>query len=268
MNRRTFTDSESQADWNQGAEAWDHFVESGADYYRHEVHGPALLAACEPLSGRHALDLGCGQGYFARRLAQGGALVTGIDLSDELLEIAKTREAHERLGIDYRHVSASRIGDEWPAGTFDLVAACMSLQDMADVRSSLHGAFTVLRPGGRLVFSVPHPATDTPYRAWERDGLGRKLYLKVDRYFETGAAVCDWNMRRLRYHWSTPYWRYTLSAWTSLAIDTGFEIRQLLEPRPTTAQVAANPNLDDCCRMPFFLIFNLLKPARTSSSEG
>lgn len=258
---RTFTDSDALAGWNQGAKAWEEFIESGSDYYRHEVHGPALLAACEPLQGRHVLDLGCGQGYFARQLVKGGSQVTGIDLADGLLAIAKTREQHEGLGIDYREVSASHVGDVWPSGTFDLVSACMSLQDMADVPSALRAAFAVLRPGGRMVFSVPHPATDTPYREWERDSLGRKLHLNVDRYFETGADICNWNMRRLRYHWSTPYWRYTLSDWTSMVIDAGFEIRQLLEPRPTAAQVAANPNLEDCYRMPFFLIFNLAKPA-------
>ena len=62
---------------------------------------------------------------------------------------------------------------------------------------SLRGAATVLRPSGRFVFSVPHPATDTAYRVWERDDNGRKICLKLDRYFETGATVCDWSMPRL-----------------------------------------------------------------------
>lgn len=76
----TFTDSDAAAAWNEGAGAWDEFIESGADYYRHEVHGPALLALCEPLQGRRVLDLGCGQGYFTRQLAARGAQVVGIDL--------------------------------------------------------------------------------------------------------------------------------------------------------------------------------------------
>ena len=129
------------------------------------------------------------------------------------------------------------------------------------MRGVLRGAFAVLRPGGRMVFSVPHPATDTPFREWERDGAGRKRYLKLDRYFETGAHVNHWNMSRLTYHWSTPCWRYTLSEWVALVVDAGFTIRHLQEPRPTASQVAANPRLDDCSRMPFFLIFDLWKPA-------
>ena len=221
-NDAAFTDSDAVAAWNRGAEAWDAFVESGADYYRHVVHGPALLAACEPLEGRRVLDLGCGQGFFSRQLASRGAVVTAIDLADELLALAKAREAREPLGIVYRTLSAAAVADHWPSDSFDLVAACMSLQDMADVSGALRGAFAVLRPGGRLAFSVPHPATDMRFREWERDATGRKLYLKLDRYFETGPAVCGWNMPRLSYHWSTPYWRYTLSEWAALVVDGPF----------------------------------------------
>lgn len=229
-------------------------------YYRHEVHGRALLAACEPLQARRVLDLGCGQGYFTRELARRGAEVSGIDVADGLLELAKARESREPLGIDYRRLSASTVADHWPAGTFDLVAACMALQDVADVGGALRGVYTVLRPGGRMVFSVPHPASDMPLREWERDGAGQKRYLKVDQYFETGPTVCHWNMPRLRYHWSTPYWRYTLSEWVALATGAGVAITMLHEPRPTAAQVTASPNLDDGSRVPFFLIFDLGKP--------
>lgn len=263
---KTFTDSNATAAWNEGARAWDEFVESGADYYRHEVHGPALLSACEPLEGREVLDLGCGQGYFSRQLAGRGARVTAIDVSDGLLALARAREVRERLAIHYRELSGAAVGDHWPPGRFHLVTACMSLQDMADVRAVLRSALAVLRPRGRMVFSVPHPATDTPFREWERDAAGRKRYLKLDRYFETGPGQLDWNMPRLTYHWSTPRWRHTLSEWARLVVEAGFTIRSLEEPRPTADQVAANPHLDDCSRMPYFLVVRLSKPATDTSN--
>jgi 2-polyprenyl-3-methyl-5-hydroxy-6-metoxy-1,4-benzoquinol methylase len=253
----TFTDTEARDAWNAGAEAWDEFVESGADCYRHELHGPALLSACGPVDGMRVLDLGCGQGYFARQLASRGAVVSACDLSGALVALAARHEQRSPLGIRYACLSAADVGEHWPSGSFDLVTACMSLQDMADVPAALHAASRLLRPGGRLVASVPHPATDPPVREWERDDKGRKLALRLDRYFDTGPALCQWNMSRLRYHWSTPCRRHTLGEWTGLAADAGFVIGRLLEPRPTAAQVVARPELEDCHRMPYFLILDL-----------
>ena len=199
----TFTDADSVAGWNAGAKAWDSFIESGGDYYRLEVHGPALLAACEPVGGLEVLDLGCGQGYFSRQLAARGARVAAVDASPELIALALDREVRQPLGIRYRCLSAANISTEWPAEAFDLVAACMSLQDMADVSATLRGAAAVLRAGGRFVFSIPHPVTETLVREWLRDEAGQKLALKLDRYFDSGASVCHWNMPRLLYPWTT-----------------------------------------------------------------
>jgi hypothetical protein len=126
---------------------------------------------------------------------------------------------------------------------------------MADVPAVLKGAATVLRRSGRFVFSVPHPATDTAYRVWERDDDGRKISLKLDRYFETGATICHWSMPRLAYQWSTPCWRHTLADWFAMLSSAGFAVDVLREPRPTAEQIAQNPALEDCGRMPYFLIF-------------
>lgn len=260
MSEPAFTDDDAREGWNRGADAWEAFVESGADYYRTDVHGPALLAACGPLRGARVLDLGCGQGYFSRELARAGATVSAVDLSDRLVELARRHEEREPLGIDYRRMSAADVAREWAPSTFDLVAACMSLQDMADVDAALRGAFSVLRPGGRMVLSVPHPCTDTAYREWERDAEGRKLALKLDRYFEAGPAVCDWNMPRLLHPWRTPCWRLTLAGWSGKVADAGFLVRRLHEPRPTDEQAARRPELDDCRRLPYFLVFDLVRP--------
>jgi len=256
---KTFSDRDARAAWNEGARAWNEFVESGADYYRHDVHGPALLAACEPVMDFDVLDLGCGQGFFCRELAKRGARVVGIDVAEEQIVFARMHEEREPLGIEYHVMGATEVSTHWRNGHFDLVSACMALQDMADVGASLQSAFVVLRAGGRMVFSAPHPCTDTPVREWELDELGNKAALKIDRYFQTGAVVCHWNMQRLKYHWDAPYWRHTLSEWSKLIAAAGFLIRRIDEPRPTKEQVQRNPHLSDCYWLPCFLMFDLVK---------
>lgn len=109
-----------------------------------------------------------------------------------------------------------------------------------------------------MVVSVPHPCTDTPVRSWERDAGGRKLALKIDRYFDSGPAVCEWQMPRLTAHRETPFWRQTLTEWSAMIAGSGFLIRRLHEPRPKPEQVAQNPELEDCARLPYFLIWDLV----------
>ncbi len=246
----TFDASDARAAWNDAAEPWDDFVESGADFYRAEVHGRALLAVCGDVGGRRVLDLGCGQGWFTRQLAGAGAEVVGLDIADQA--VAK---AAERAGTGQGFVvaDAGRAGDLFRPGTFDLVTSCMALQDMPDPAGALAGA-AGLAP--RVVFSIAHPGTDTPSREWVRDDHGRKLALRIDRYFDAGHDDLRWEMPRLLRPFTTPRWQLPLQDWSGMVAAAGLVIARLHEPRPTEAQVAARPELDDARRLPYFLIFD------------
>ena len=246
--------------WDDAADTWEEFVETGQDWYRLHLHGPALLAAVGEVRGRRVLDLGCGQGYFTRRLAEAGARVTGVDLSEKQLGHALKHEQALPLGIEYRRLDAASVADEWPEGRFDLVTACMSLHDMPDPGRTLKAAFRVLASGGRLVFSAPHPGMDVPVRAWEKDNEGRKVAYKFSRYFDEGPTLCHWYMARLNRYWSTPFFRLTIDGWSRLIADAGFLIRRIYEPRPTAEEVERCPEIDDCVDFPSFVIFDLVKP--------
>jgi 2-polyprenyl-3-methyl-5-hydroxy-6-metoxy-1,4-benzoquinol methylase len=247
------------AAWDKGADAWDTFVESGADYYRTEIHGPALLAACEPIAGQRVLDLGCGQGWFSRQLARRGAHVTGIDISAAQIANARRYETAEPLGITYRELNAEQIAAHWPPESFDLVTACVVLHDLPDAAAVLSGARQLLVPAGRFVFSILHPMTDLPSHAWEPGANGGHGALKIDRYFDVGPRLVHWDMARLTATWDSPSWHRTLTEWSDLIAAAGLRIRRLSEPRPTPEQVARFPQFEPATRLPYFLVVDLAR---------
>jgi ubiquinone biosynthesis O-methyltransferase len=113
------------------------------------LEGP-LLAELEPLSGATVLDIGCGNGALTASLAKRGAAVTGLDLSES--GIALARAAHP----DARFEVAS-VYDDLHArfGTFDRVVALEVIEHLYDPRMFVRRAFEALKPGGRLVLSTP-----------------------------------------------------------------------------------------------------------------
>jgi ubiquinone/menaquinone biosynthesis C-methylase UbiE len=253
------TEQVAQA-WDEAADAWDDFVETGKDWYRLELHGPALLRACGDVKGLRVLDLGCGQGYFTRQLARAGARVTGVDISAKQIGNALRQEQAGPLGIEYRVADATLVDEYWPAASFDMVTACMALDDMPKPSRALAAACRVLTPRGRCVLSAVHPVMDAPLRGWEKDESGRKTMYKLGRYFDTGPQLCHWTMARLNRYWSTPFIRLTIDGWSTLVEQAGFLIRRIYEPRPTAEDVARCPELDDCRDFPSFIVFDLLKP--------
>jgi 2-polyprenyl-6-hydroxyphenyl methylase / 3-demethylubiquinone-9 3-methyltransferase len=105
------------------------------------------------LKDSRVLDLGCGGGILSESLARAGAHVTGLDLSAELLEVAKLHALGEGLSIDYvlqdsRHYSAQH------AGEFDLICCMEMLEHVPDPRAILQDIHALLKPGGLAVLST------------------------------------------------------------------------------------------------------------------
>src|SRR5690606_27568859 len=129
--------------------------------------------------GRRVLDLGCGQGYMARVLAEAGADVVGIDISEALVERARRYETEKPLGIVYRTDDARALASVGDA-EFDLVVCNLSLMDMPELPRVFGSVRRVLRDGGRFVFTITHPCFQMPGAAWNLDERGRPLFKRVD----------------------------------------------------------------------------------------
>jgi 2-polyprenyl-3-methyl-5-hydroxy-6-metoxy-1,4-benzoquinol methylase len=246
----------ARASWDRAADAYANGHAIGRDYYRYEFFGPAQVALCGEVAGLRVLDVGCGSGYFAREMASRGARVEAIDLSPRMIAHAVRIEQARPLGIAYRVLDAERLDEAFDEGAFDLVTSCLALQDVPRPDGALLAMRRVLRPGGRVVASITHPCTDTPFREWRRAADGSKLALCVDRYFERGPLECHWSGWGVDF--TTPAVHAPLADWFAWILAAGFALRGFHEPRPTDDAVRARPDLEDAARVPYYAMFDLV----------
>lgn len=111
------------------------------------------IDARAPVAGRRVLDVGCGGGILSEALAQRGAEVTGIDMGEAPLAVARLHLVESGLAIDYRHASAEELANEVPA-SFDIVTCMEVLEHVPDPASLVRACAQLVRPGGHLFFAT------------------------------------------------------------------------------------------------------------------
>ncbi len=105
------------------------------------------------LAGKTVLDIGCGGGILSESMAQLGAQVTGIDLGDAPLAVAKLHLKESGLRVEYRHISAEDMARE-RAGAFDVVTCLEMLEHVPDPASVVKALGRLVRPGGHVFIST------------------------------------------------------------------------------------------------------------------
>lgn len=99
------------------------------------------------------LDIGCGGGLLTEAMAQRGAFVTGIDMGEAPLEVARLHAESNGLNIHYRRVTAEQLASESP-GQFDVVTCLEMLEHVPDPAQVIRACFTLVKPGGDVFFST------------------------------------------------------------------------------------------------------------------
>lgn len=110
-----------------------------------------------PLSGRTALDVGCGAGLLSEPLTRMGAEVTAIDAAPENIEAARIHAGEAGLAIDYRAGEAATLTAE--SRRFDLVTAMEVVEHVSDVAAFLGTLAALVKPDGLVILSTPNRTT-------------------------------------------------------------------------------------------------------------
>jgi 2-polyprenyl-6-hydroxyphenyl methylase / 3-demethylubiquinone-9 3-methyltransferase len=105
------------------------------------------------LAGKRVLDVGCGGGILTESMARAGAKVTGIDLSEKALSVARLHQIESGVDVDYRLLAAEALAAEAPAG-FDVVTCMELLEHVPDPASTVMACSQLTKPGGLAVFST------------------------------------------------------------------------------------------------------------------
>ena len=236
----------STISWDGIAEEWAKFSEKN-DYRNHFII-PNTIGMMGDIKGKSILDLGCGEGGYARILANMGADVTGIDCSYKTIEIAKEKSVKEELNINYLVGNSSSL-DEISDSKYDIVLSSMMLMDCEDFKGTIREIHRVLRKNGQLFMSILHPCFSGQGVGWKKDDLGVNFF-KVDDYFSTAP----WEEKISNAFSSTVLFRHRpLQDYFKILLYFNFKLVNFEEPIPNQEQINASNRMERLTRVPLFL---------------
>ena len=106
-----------------------------------------------PLAGQKVLDVGCGGGILSEAMAQRGAEVTGIDMGEAPLAVARLHQLESGVEVTYRQITAEALAEEMP-GQFHVVTCLEMLEQVPDPASIIQACYSLVKPGGHVFFST------------------------------------------------------------------------------------------------------------------
>jgi len=251
---------ETRTFWNRVADDWHTQVGDDGDRNRILNSDPILWEFAGDVAGLTVLDAGCGTGYLSRKLHERGACVIGIDFSDKMIAIAKSKAP----AIDFRVDSCSVLSTV-PDNSVDTLIANYVLMDTPDLDGSIQSFSRVLRANGIAIVIFSHPcfpadfATDTP------DGSGVQYQWSFP-YFEPRKCIAPpWGHFTSEFIWFhrplSEYWKAFKTA--------GFDVLDFEEPRLTVDRHHLVKNMRELHKSrsrPFSVAFKLRKKRQPLSS--
>ena len=218
MSNDHLSDARIVDSWRKNASPWTDAVRGNQIESRALITNRSIIEAVMSRSPRTVLDIGCGEGWLVRALAERGVEATGVDVVPALVEQANAAGGGEFRVASYEQIAAGELDM-----TVDAVVANFSLIGKESVEGVVRRAPELLAEKGALIIQTLHPLVtggDLPYE----DGWRRGSWAGFNDQFTDPA----------------PWFFRTLESWKSLLTDSGFSRIEMREPiHPETGKPAS-----------------------------
>lgn len=221
--------------------------------YNDLLEQPAMAKLLPDLNGKAVLDLGCGYGHNCVDFVnKGAAKVTGIDISEKMLNVARAESSHER--IEYLRMSMTDISKL--NKKYDLIYSSLAFHYVKDFDLFAKDMYSILGNGGQLLFSQEHPiitATLDGNGHFNKDENGNRVSYTFSNYNEQGERKIHWYVDGVvKYH-------RTFSGVINALAKAGFVIEEVCEPVPEDRAIEKLPTIVKEYIKPNFLIVKARK---------
>lgn len=210
--------------WGKAANWYNNLIENDKNSYQRSLILPNLIRLLDIKRGEVILDLACGQGFFARAFLRLGAEIIGVDISSELINIAKNFKDN----IEYHAASADKL-DFLENNSVDKIIIILSLQNIENASKVLRETNRVLKPNGKLFLVLNHPAFRIPKKSsWGWDEKLKTQYRRLNKYLSESKEQIQMhpgdkpNEKTISFHRPLQFYFKTLS-------NNGFFVSKLEE---------------------------------------
>ncbi len=211
--------------WGNVAHWYDDVV-NDPDSYQIQVILPNIVRLMTVCEGDRILDVACGQGFFSHALAAKGAIVTGVDISPELISIAKKHASHNEEFF----VSSADNLSKFKTQSFDSAVCVLALQNIERMTEALREIGRVLKQGGKCVLVINHPAFRIPGRsAWGYDEKTNTQFRRVDGYMSQSRTQIDMHPGSKEKKEVTYSFHHPIQAYSKSLANASFVIRRIEE---------------------------------------
>lgn len=216
--------TDNAAAWDRHAAAYQAGAQLPTDvaHYGPDIGTEVDYRLLGDLKGKRVLELGCGGAQCSIAFAKQGATAIGIDFSSEMLAFARRLTEREEVKVELRHGDLADLAF-LRADSIDLAFSAYTFGYVEDLNRVFRQVHRVLKVGGSLVFSLPHPAYDMIDDDSEQPLLVRRSYFDrspID-YMFNGIAFTD-------YH-------HTFSDLFTSLTRASYRVDTVLEPEPVHA---------------------------------